>query len=40
VTVIRRVLLPYLIRYLVAKLHHRYVMYIEAAAAASLRVQY
>jgi hypothetical protein len=36
----RRVLLPHLIGHLLSELHHRYVMYIEAAAAASLRAQH
>jgi hypothetical protein len=40
VTVMRRVLLPHFIGHLLPELHHRYVMYIEAAAAASLRAQH
>jgi hypothetical protein len=36
----RRVLLLHLIGHLLPELHHRYVMYIEAAAAASLRAQH
>jgi hypothetical protein len=35
----RRALLSHLIGHLLPELHHGYVMYIEAAAAASLRAQ-